>query len=153
MKCPQCDSEDVYLCSVAYAQGTSKTTSTTRTQGQSYGGGQVAFANASHKTTSSSQTAFAAQAAPPSSKLKPALAAVALSLLVSWGLSHLTSPMHPEPGLLKVIMVAAVLGSIWWVVTAFRHLPQHRLDKERWSRSWICARCGHKFVPESDVAK
>ena len=152
MQCPQCQSDDVYLCSVAHAQGTSKTTTTTRTQGQGFApsGGGASYGAATHTSSSTSMTAFAAQAAPPSSSIPRALAAVVLFFLLTWGLPKMFSPSHPEPGGLKFLMTLALLGSIAWVALGVRNLPKLRRERETWRRTWICARCGHTFVPTGD---
>jgi hypothetical protein len=147
MNCPKCESDDVYLCSAAYEQGSTRTTTTSRgtasTLGYSQGTG-VGTAQTNISTTSSSvsRTAFAEKAAPPKSYL---------GKMILWAVGSLLAVLVLTPSVwsgLKHWAWISLAGSIVGTFFSFKNRPAYREALARWQKSWICTRCGNKFMPE-----
>jgi hypothetical protein len=149
MQCPKCQSQDVSLCSVVHAQGTVKTTTHTQGMGSSTGhianlGMTTMQTQSSQTQTSQSKTAFAERAAPPTPPILYPIGALALLLFLRVGLP-LVSTIHPLGlGWLALVVVAA------WLFMEFKKLPQRSLERREWEKSWICGRCGMKFIPKEE---
>lgn len=134
MQCPHCESQDVMLCSVARAHGTTRTTMVET-------GGHDAY-------TTQGQTAFAARCAPTKSPWKFALIVTAIVIVldlmalqdVGEGRAHATG---------ELVFVFASLGAcaLWFALIAANR-PQRRARLERWHKTWVCVRCGEFFVPD-----
>lgn len=174
MQCPKCQSPNVQLCSVAYDQGTSttttKTTGTTYSQGHSMGtGAAVGGVNFSgqHNTdlthTSVQRTGFAERAGPPANPIVTPLKVLGGLIVFLVGIKLLN---WVAPGVFRFFLgtsgwdgpgFSGLEHLTWWVIAAaaiwlffsFRKLPSHRTNVERWRKSWICAACGDKFVPDA----
>lgn len=174
MQCPKCQSPNVQLCSVAYEQGTSrtttKTTGTTYSQGHGMGtGAAVGGVNFSgeHATrlthTSTQRTAFAERAGPPGNPIVGPLQVLG-SLIIFLGAIELINSI--VPGVFRYLLGVRGVGGpgfqglehlTWWIIAAaviwlifsITKLPSHRANKKRWRKSWICAACGDKFVPDA----
>jgi hypothetical protein len=172
MQCPTCQSPNVQLCSVAYDQGTS--TTTTKTTGTAYsrgtatgtgvavGGAMYSGQQSINEThTSVQRTAFAERAGPPVNPIVAPLK-VLVGLIVFLGAIDIINAVFPD-------IVGYFLGTrarggfgieglehlTWWIIAAavawlifgITKLPSHRANKARWRKSWICAACGNTFVP------
>lgn len=167
MECPNCQSQDVILCSVAHEQGTT----TTQTHGTISGGGSYLGSSAGGgvaaggmsmsqtvNTTSKSQTGFAERCAPPRT---PALTkALIVTLIAAWVGIALLAQVMPAPVknlssevswvvINLVLWLAIVILPALWVRREWRYRPEYHAALERWRRSWACARCGHIFIPKT----
>ena len=152
VNCPSCESEDVYLCSTAYEQGTTRTTTTSKgtasTLGYSPGTGSgTAQTNVSTSSSSVSRTAFAEQAAPPKSYLAKMIMWAVGSLLAVWVLEQ--SSWSGLKHWAWISLVGAIVGTFF----SFKNRPAYHEALARWQKSWICSRCGKKFVPEKKETK
>jgi len=87
------------------------------------------------------QTALSRQAAPPAKRPWLLLAGLAV-LCGMFGLGNLGSP-----GVGTLIMLALTAWAGWtaWKWRTYNVKVQPELH-ERWSRSWMCNRCGEMFV-------
>jgi hypothetical protein len=144
--CPNCESDDVYLCSTAYEQGTTHTKTkgrgTASTVGYSPGTGMgTAQTNVSTSSSSVSRTAFAQKAAPPKSYLPRMIIWAVLSLLA-------VVLTRSAPGFIKDLAWLSLAGAAVATFFSFRHRPAYQEALARWQKSWICGRCGNKFIPE-----
>jgi hypothetical protein len=173
VQCPTCQSPNVQLCSVAYDQGTS--TTTTHTTGAAYSRGQAtgtgaavggAMYSGQHNIdqthTSVQRTGFAVRAGPPANPIVRPLKTVG-ALIVFLAVIELIDSIAPgvfrfligSPG--SALDFRSLEHLTWWIIAAavlwliFRitKLPGHRANKARWRKSWICAACGSKFVPDA----
>ena len=145
MQCPKCQSTTTQLCSMAHEQGTTTTTTHGTATGQSIGsstqgGFGVAQHNIQTSSTSTTRTAFAQRAAPPNNWI-----AAPLTLLVMLGGIYgiLRMGTLPPQNWLLLLMIPPA----YWLYRLIRS-PKYREARARWETSWICAACGHIFVPE-----
>lgn len=162
MECPNCQSQDVYKCSVAYEQGTSVSKTTGTSSGTSQGIGVVGQAayiqsgthNAAHSSTTTTRSEFARRAAPPknwffislSTSIAAGVVLLAMALLI-----NLVQSLETLWGILALISgVILALSAPVLIVTYFFRAKFDAAD-ERWRQSWICGRCGSIFVPQQDV--
>jgi hypothetical protein len=168
MQCPKCQSQDVYLCSTAYAQGTM----TTETDGDysgigmNAGGATQYLGSGSHSSTH--QTAFARDASPPESKHGKAIGIVIgaflwniVCALLAWGteppyLKHSSGFFYAwwnyEWVWLRWLNIVLLIAAIWWLRSVNQRMPEYNAALERWRKTWICKRCGTKFVPDENAA-
>jgi hypothetical protein len=160
MECPKCQSSNAQLCSVAHAQGTSTTktsgTATGQSVGYSAGGGYgVAQHNLQTSSTSTTKSAFAERAAPPTNWyyvfVASSVACALFIVIVGFNLrSVLGFISHDIEGLAGPIWIGTLL---WLAVSLFglsRTYPERQKyaeAKRRWAASWICVACGNIFVP------
>lgn len=167
MQCPKCQSTQVQLCSVAFDQGTITATATTKGQTYSYGtvadqGRGIVSGQARHdhhnEQTTVSQTAFAAQAAPPVNPIVLPLKFLAwlLVFLVAINLVNLAIPDIVRAALgwsgfhqLERLTWAAIIACAVWLFFGLRKLPTYKVKRSRWKKTWICNACANRFVPES----
>lgn len=162
MECPKCHSHNAQLCSVAHEQGTSTTKTSGTVTGQSIGsstqgGFGVAQHNLQTSSTSTTKSAFAQRAAPPTNWyfafLASSVACGLFIVIVGFNLrSVLGFISHDIEGLARPIWLVILL---WLAVSLFglsRTYPkrqQYAEEKRRWRSSWICGACGNIFVPET----
>jgi hypothetical protein len=139
MQCPKCQSQNVFLCSVACEQGT--ITTTTRGSATS----SVDQTTMHIDTTSTSRTAFAQRCAPPTSTLRWAILAtlVMLSANVAMQVHLHVKGMFAGNGTHAMLGVLAIC--VLWLILAIRNRPRYRESLERWRRTWACASCGNFF--------
>jgi hypothetical protein len=150
MKCPKCESDDVLLCSVAVAQGTT----TTQTKGHSEGGADgIGRVTSEYSGTQTTLTEFAKRAAAPTPRLNGAIGMVAFAIIAyvvvpaAWrDLAH-----HTPPGWLNLVLLAAIAWSIYNLVNIYRHRSEDEALHAAWERSWICKRCGTIFDPSEQA--
>ena len=158
MHCPECHSDDVYLCSVAHEQGTSTAKARTHYAGGSLGWGMSALHRGTADHSSVAQTRFAKRAAPPTNYFEAALGATILSgaavatiyvASLIWGMRGLAAVLFV---LCAVIVVPVLLVAGLVLLLTFPFRRRFRAAAARWRRSWICARCGRIFSPDEDAA-
>lgn len=171
MQCPKCESTSVICCEMAYEQGrtTSTTTSsgTARSTGMANSGQSVASLTGqqqikqTHKTVS--MTSFAQRASPPDDPVKSAwmILGYMLGACFLYRLcyaipfisgSHLNGS-HPWTNWFGLLVLAATAFTVYNLWRTYQNRPQYREEYQRWLKSWICAACGHIFVPESRKAE
>jgi hypothetical protein len=160
--CPKCQSPNTQLCSIAHEQGTSTTktsgTATGQSVGYSAGGGfGVAQHNLQTSSTSTTKSAFAQRAAPPTNWYYVFVASsMACALFIVIVGSNLRSVLgfisHDIEGLAGPIWIAILLWLAVSLLGLSRTYPKrHKYaeGKRRWRASWICAACGNIFVPSN----
>jgi hypothetical protein len=159
MQCPKCQSPNTQLCSIAHEQGTSTTktsgTATGQSVGYSAGGGfGVAQHNIQSSSTSTTKTAFAQRAAPPTNWFVIfVLSTIGSAIFLFIVLHYLPNGADVGGGvgnLVRPIRSAALLWTaISLVCLALTYPKRHKYaeEKRRWQASWICAACGNIFVP------
>ena len=141
--CPQCRSTEIQRFSVAYQSGISKVSTKTTGIGMSLSG-KIGIGGA--KTKGHSQTELSRITAPPERHSYGIW--FGCGLIVYLFLAILLEG-YKVPGRLANIL--AIIGgwgpALFFMVRAFRFnrdvYPQRM---QRWKNSWICFRCGHKFV-------
>lgn len=157
MECPQCQSQDVIRCAIAYEQGTTTIESRgTSTGGGSYTGSAVRTGDfvsggvATHqdiRSSSTSQTAFARRCAPPTSTFKWALLATVIFAVADFFLLGLVAGGDIRPSSFVHLMYAGLGVSVLWLALTIFNWPKHRARLARWRKAWVCVRCGHQFLP------
>jgi len=45
------------------------------------------------------------------------------------------------------LFALAAFGA-WMFVSSIKRKPAHLLEVEKWRKTWICKRCGEKFIPQ-----
>jgi hypothetical protein len=157
MECPQCQSQDVIRCAIAYEQGTT----TSQSQGTSTGRGAYTEShvatgdvvsggvtmNRDIRSTTTSQTAFARRCAPPTSTWKYALLATVVFAVVDFFLFALVVDGDLRPNSFVHLMYAGLAVSVLWLALTIFNWPKYRAQLARWRKTWVCVRCGHQFLP------
>lgn len=136
--CPVCGSENVQRYSVVYQSGVSNVTS------NSFGVGYAGkFGVGTVKTNSVSVSAMASSTAPPvkASVEKEFL----LWLFIAFVIALMIGSVLPN-----------VISDIKWVallLAPYMAYKKYRWNQEvwpqlyeQWTRSWICLKCGHRFM-------
>ena len=160
--CPKCQSPNTQLCSIAHEQGTATTKTSGTVTGQSVGhsakgGFGVAQHNLQTSSTSTTKTAFAERAAPPTNWYLAFLASsvVCVLFIVIVGLnlrSVLGFISHDIEGLagpIWIVILVWLAVSLLGLARTYPKREKYAQDKRRWRASWICAACGTIFVPEA----
>jgi hypothetical protein len=113
--------------------------------------------------TSVQRTGFAVRAGPPASPIVAPLKTLG-GLIIFLGVIELINRMVPgvfrfllgtpgfgEPGFrgLEHLTWWIIAAAVIWLIFSITKLPRHRANKARWRKSWICAACGDKFVPDA----
>ena len=143
LACPKCASTEVRKLSMIYNEGLSiiNTQTTSFGSGVTSGGG-MAFGSSSGATTGQQQTMLSKQAAPPSKKhwiLWTGFAAFC-------GLVGISGLTHPGVGNLVGIGLA-VMGARFAIAGKKYNEEVHPGLFQRWEQSFMCNRCGERFVP------
>jgi hypothetical protein len=99
------------------------------------------YQEGSYTGTAVSQTAFAKRAAPPASGIENYLWAI----LIFGGITIFAVKFSGMFLILLAGIPTAVV--ILLLVRAIIRLPQLSRDKALWEKTWICRRCGDKFLP------
>ncbi|MEO8199670.1 MAG: hypothetical protein ABI679_04030 [Gemmatimonadota bacterium] len=146
LACPKCTSNEVRKLSMIYNEGLSIINAQTSTVGSGFGGGGAAFGSASSHTTGRQQTQLSKQASPPPKK--PWLLWGFTAIIM--GFAALSNLSHPGFGTLVCIGVAALavrftLRGRQYNAEVYPGLHQ------TWEESFMCNRCGEKFVPSHAV--
>ena len=160
--CPKCRSPNTQLCSLAHAQGTATTKTSGTATGQSVGysaqgGFGVAQHNLQTSSTSTTKSAFAERAAPPTNWYYVFVASsVVCALFIVIVGSNLRSVLgfisHDIEGLAGPIWIAILLWlavSLLGLSCTYPKRHKYAEEKRRWRASWICAACGNIFVPSN----
>lgn len=151
MQCPKCQSGNIQLCSMAYEQGTSTTTTQGTAVGHSMGAStQGGFGVAQHNirtsSTSTTRTPFAERAAPPKNWFGIWAAQVAISGVAAV-LVFFAHSLIQVIGVLEIVFVPWLLISLIGVGLTYPKRYHYAEAQARWASSWICAACGSIFVP------
>jgi len=162
MECPKCHSHNAQLCSVAHEQGTSTTKTSGTATGQSigsstHGGFGVAQHNFQTSSTSTTKSAFAQRAAPPTNWfvvfILSSIACALFIVLVGFNLRNILGFIsHDIEGLagpLWIVILLWLAVSLLGLLRTYPKRQQYAEGKRRWRASWICGACGNLFVPET----
>jgi len=145
MQCPKCESEDVLLCSVAVAQGTSVTKREGTTEGGLDGGGRF---TADHESTETVQTEFAKRAAASELTTNSLWYSLIGAIVAYFVVPEFWRTSGHMPQWVHLLLLAAIAIAIYRLVTGYK---KRRSEDDRrravWARSWICKRCGTIFDP------
>jgi hypothetical protein len=138
LNCPSCSSEATQKLSLVYEGGYADINTTSSSTGLGLGRGGVAVGVGKTRTRGVSQTAASQKAAPPARKayLRPLMYIFGGMILLNIFMSSL--------GTLWTVLW--IVGSIAWVVTAYRYNSGVWPSlKSIWDRSFVCNRCSHTF--------
>lgn len=142
LACPKCSSPEVRKLSLIYNEGLSIINTVSHGTGAAVGsGGGMAFGSHSSHTTGRQQTALSKQAAPPDKKHWILWGTVA----VICGFFALSSLAHPGLGLLFSIGLVALAVRFALKGREYNN-DVHPGLLARWEQSFLCNRCGEKFV-------
>lgn len=140
--CPACHSQDVRRLQLIYREGASTLQATTSSVGVAYGGGYSSVGSGRGITTGTQQTLLSRGAAPPE-KMKSGGLIVGLvigSLLVLGGIGN------PGGALLFGLALAGICG---YRLKQAMHYNGNvfPVQFKRWENSFMCNRCGERFIP------
>jgi hypothetical protein len=141
--CPKCTSTEVRKLSLIYNEGLSiiNTQTTSFGSGVSSGGG-MAFGSSSGSTTGHQQTMLSKQAAPPSKKhwILWSCFAVFCGMMGLSGLSH--------PGIGNLFGIGLAVLGVRFALAGKKYNAEVLPGLfQRWEQSFMCNRCGERFVP------
>lgn len=141
--CPHCGSEQIQRYSIAYSNGLSDVS--TKTVGVGVSGGGLGVGGA--KTTGTSQTALSQSVAPPSkySYVKEALIAFLAIPLVFDIIRKLILPSFIPSISYLIFTIAYLYFHTYMVAFKYNH-DIYPKDLEAWNNSWLCMKCGHRFI-------
>ena len=140
--CPHCQSTEIQRFSVAYQSGISQINTKSAGIGMSLSG-KVGIGGA--KTKGQSQTELSRMTAPPK-KLTYGIW-IGCGFVASFFLSFLFNQILPQ----EIADGLAIFGSaglaLYFMYRSFRYNRDvHPKLMQQWNNSWVCFRCGHKFV-------
>lgn len=143
LACPKCNTSEVRKLSMIYNEGLSIINTVSHGSGAAVGsGGGMAFGSHSSHTSGRQQTALSKQAAPPDKKhwiLWSTGAAIC-------GFMALGSLSHPGFGLLVSVGLTALC--VKFALSGKKYNAEVHPDlMQRWDQSFMCNRCGERFVP------
>ena len=142
LACPKCTSTEVRKLSLIYNEGLSIINTVSQGTGVAMGsGGGMAFGSSSSHTTGRQQTALSKQASPPDKKHWILWTSAALFS----GMMGLSGLSHPGVGNLFFLGLAVLAGRFALQGKAY-NAEVHPGLMQRWEQSWMCNRCGEKFV-------
>lgn len=144
MQCPKCESQEVYLCSLANEQGTTKST----TSGSISGGGSGGLEEYTVESETTSQTFLAKQAAPPSNAFATARGTLIL-LIIAYIVITVVGKLAgiQSLGLFGPVMFVLIAGAAISMFIGYGKLAEYHEALTRWKKSWICGSCGTIFIP------
>lgn len=140
--CPHCGSEQIQRYSIAYTNGISDVTATTTGVGISSGG---VLGVGGAKTSGTAQTALSQSVAPPSkySYLRELFIAFVVIPIVFGLLNDLLLPFKWK----WVFILSFVYLYFHTYKVAFNYNQNiYPKDMEDWNKSWLCMKCGHRFI-------
>lgn len=139
--CPRCKSDHVQRVSMVYEAGVSVIDTKTTIAGAGFGGGALGLGGAKGRTRGTQISAQAAKVAPPAKK-KP-LQAFGLVVLASWAVAAVVSGWMGNVVFALGFALAAYLAFTMFQYNggAWRELF------DRWSRRFLCHKCGEQFEP------
>ena len=140
--CPHCQSTEIQRFSVAYQSGTSQINTKTAGIGMSLSG-KVGIGGA--QTKGQSQTELSRTTAPPK-KLTYGIWIVC-GFVASFFLSFLFNQILPQT-LADGLAISGSVGlALYFMYRSFRfNRDVYPKLMQQWENSWVCFRCGHKFV-------
>lgn len=146
--CPKCGSDQIQLYSIAYSGGISAVN--TNTVGVGLTGSGIGVGGA--KTVGTSQTALSQSVAPPEKLpvVKGILMSVILvPLVVAIVVGILEIMLKIRLGAVaSVIIFAAMVYALYRYPYNYYQYNKnvYPQEMERWQHSWLCAKCGHRFI-------
>ena len=140
--CPHCQSTEIQRFSVAYQSGISQINAKTAGIGMSLSG-KVGIGGA--QTKGQSQTELSRTTAPPK-KLTYGIWIVC-GFVASFFLSFLFNQILPQT-LADGLAISGSVGLVlYFMYRSFRfNRDVYPKLMQQWENSWVCFRCGHKFV-------
>ena len=140
--CPHCQSTEIQRFSVAYQSGISQINTKTAGIGMSLSG-KVGIGGA--QTKGQSQTELSRTTAPPK-KLTYGIWIVC-GFVASFFLSFLFNQILPQT-LADGLAISGSVGlALYFMYRSFRfNRDVYPKLMQQWENSWVCFRCGHKFV-------
>jgi hypothetical protein len=152
MICPSCHTTDVARCCVIYAQGTSSATS--QATGSSYIPG-LGFDQTTIYGSVSSSTSLAKVVAPPERpRLREVgcltlIAAVVLGVPVHYVIRWIEGWFGFSEGPWDLLALApGLLAAPFFVVLHVISRQAYQREIQQWGATWVCLRCGHRWIPE-----
>lgn len=144
MECPKCGSKDTHLCSVAHRRGV--TERETATSGRGASGHDAARPELDSVTKT--QTQLSKDAAPPHNAFVRARG-IMIALIIAYVVIRVLALAAGigSLGIFGPIMVIVILGTAVWLFISYPQRPEYQESRAKWEQSWICSRCGTKFVP------
>lgn len=150
--CPHCQSTEIQRFSVAYQSGISQINTKTAGIGMSLSG-KVGIGGA--QTKGQSQTELSRTTAPPK-KLTYGIW-IGCGFVLWFLLAGLVGSIIPNPGALDGTLVGSLVKTLiaigaWTPALYFMrksflyNRDVHPKLMQQWENSWVCFRCGHKFV-------
>ncbi len=144
MECPKCGSQDTHRSSVAHWRGIPE--SDTITSGTSTSGHDAAH----HELDSlaKTRTQRSKNAAPRNNAFSNARG-ILIALIIAYVVIRVLARVAgiASLGPFGPIMVILILGTAVWLFISYPQRPEYREARAEWEESWICSRCGTKFVP------
>jgi hypothetical protein len=152
LRCPHCKSTDLKKVSLAYQEGLYRVDTRTRLSGVLIGSGGPDMVVGRARTKEFRQTELSKVLSPPTKwsylKLVSWLGLVSLGALVAY-VNHVMAsppPVSVSPVKIYVLMVAGVLAFLLRLFWRHNHFA-YRQEFARWSRSFVCQRCGNISEP------
>lgn len=150
--CPHCQSTEIQRFSVAYQSGISQINTKSAGIGMSLSG-KVGIGGA--KTKGQSQTELSRMTAPPKKRTYGIW--IGCGFVLWFLLAGLVGSIIPNPGALDGTLVDSILKTLItigaWTPALFLmyktflyNRDVHPKLMQQWNNSWVCFRCGHKFV-------
>ena len=153
MNCPHCDTNDIARCCVIYAQGTVAGSSRATAVGGYVPG--IGFDQATVYGSNSSSSALAQVVAPPERPVwrGNGCLIVIITVVLSFPTFYLIREIEKwfglPPGDWEALMfVPGLLTTPLFVASHILARANDGREIEQWGMTWICLRCGHKWIPE-----
>lgn len=153
--CVRCGSDDLALHSAIWKQGYSEVRQQTESSGTyTTAHGNFGYTSATHETTGSTQTALAAECAPPASPGNgaglPLLGLVAApAALCYWILGFKWKWDSFDKLVLWAGVIAVGLNIVWELMVFFVYAPRCARAWILYQRKCVCLSCGtHSLLPE-----
>ncbi len=144
--CPQCGSDNIQRFSVAFRGGASTIDTKTSTTGIGIGRGGLGVGTAGSHTTGVQMTQLAKEVAPPAKKKYMFPIIISLIIWIVVDRSFLSVMGTTAAGIPGYISLAAAL---WYFVYQKVYVWNKNVWPglyEKWEKSWVCLKCGHKFI-------
>ena len=134
-QCPNCGSGDIQKCEMIYMQGTVNHSSTT------------SIGNYESETIGQVSTSLAQSVAPPTQKETYWLAMIVCGVIAALVGESVLKHFHTGH-----FIVAIIAGLFTWAFYSMSqeaseyNEKQYPIDYDNWKNSYICHRCGNKFI-------
>lgn len=142
--CPNCGSDNIVRFSVAYRNGTSDIDTTTNTGGVGFAGGHLGIGGASGHTTGTQMTQLAQEVAPP--KKMGYVAPIVIGIVVGFIVAALCDHISTNLEFVGLIAFAAVVYFLGYKKAYLYNRDTYPQLMAQWNQSWLCMKCGHKFI-------